>query len=55
MRVWMSVLALVVACGGGRAVVVTPSAEKLCDCPTLDVPASCKSTDPAAANLYCCP
>jgi hypothetical protein len=34
---------------------MTPNAKKLCDCPTLDVPSTCKPTDPAAANLYCCP
>jgi hypothetical protein len=34
---------------------MTPNAKKLCDCPTLDVPPTCKPTNPAAANLYCCP
>ena len=33
----------------------TPSAKKLCDCPSLDVPKTCTPTNPAAANLYCCP
>jgi hypothetical protein len=34
---------------------MAPSAKKLCDCPSLDVPPTCVLTIPAAANLYCCP
>jgi hypothetical protein len=34
---------------------MAPNTKKLCDCPTLDVPATCTPTNPAAANLYCCP